>query len=173
MEKMLTIRTLAPHEGQTYRHVRLRSLADSPDAFCSTLAEEQDRAADAWTARLSAAAVSGQDRPLIAQLDDAAVGLLWAKVDAADSSIVNIFQVWVAPEARGRGAAAALLEEAISWARSRHARVVQLSVTCGDTSARRLYVRAGFQDAGSPVPRRPGAPLLEQEMQLSLATQER
>jgi ribosomal protein S18 acetylase RimI-like enzyme len=169
METPLVIRTLAPHEGQTYRQVRLRALADSPDAFGSTLAEEQDRAPDAWAARLAAAAVSGRDYPLVAELAGAVVGLLWAKVDATDSAIVNIFQVWVAPEARGRGAAAALLGEAVSWARSKHARSVQLGVTCGDTAARRLYVRAGFADAGVPVLRRPGSPLYEQNMRLTIA----
>lgn len=165
MEKPTVIRTLEPHEGQTYRQVRLRSLEESPGAFGSTLAQEQDRAADDWTARLAAAAVSGQDYPLVAELAGTVVGLLWAKVDANDSSIVNIFQVWVAPEARGRGTAAALLGAAVSWARSKHARVVQLGVTCGDTSARRLYVRAGFEDVGAPVPRA-GSPLSEQNMRL-------
>jgi GNAT superfamily N-acetyltransferase len=40
--------------------------------------------------------------------------------------VVNIFQVWVAPEYRGQGMAAALLRAAILWARSRRAKLVQL-----------------------------------------------
>lgn len=167
METSLAIRTLEAHEWPTYREARLRSLADSPDAFGSTLASEQQRTPDAWAARLSAAAVSGQDYPLIAELAGAAVGLLWAKVDATDASVVNLFQMWVAPESRSRGVAAALLREAIKWARSSNARVVQLGVTCGDTAAARLYVREGFQNFGSPAPR-PGTPLFEQTMRLQL-----
>lgn len=164
----LMIRTLEPHEWPKYRDVRLRSLADSPDAFGSTLAAEQDRTPEAWAARLSAAAVSGQDYPLIAELAGAVVGLLWAKVDATNSSVVNVFQVWVAPASRGRGVAATLLRAAVQWARSKNARVVQLGVTCGDTSAVRLYVREGFQDFGSPEPLRPGSLLLEQTMRLAI-----
>jgi ribosomal protein S18 acetylase RimI-like enzyme len=166
MEIPLVVRALEAQEWPKYRDLRLRSLADSPDAFCSTLAEEQMRASDVWAARLSAAAVSGRDYPLIVELAGAEAGLLWAKVDGTDASIVNIFQVWVAPESRGRGAAAALVREAVRWARASNARVVQLSVTCGDTSARRLYVREGFEDVGSPVPRGAGSPLLEQNMRL-------
>jgi GNAT superfamily N-acetyltransferase len=165
-QKSLAIRTLEAHEWPKYREVRLRSLADSPDAFSSTLAEAQDRTPDDWAARLAAAAVSGQDYLLIAELAGAGVGLVWAKVDATNSSVVNLFQMWVAPESRGRGVAAALLQEAIMWARSRKAQVVQLGVTCGNESAVRLYVRKGFRDFGSPEPRSPGSPLLEQTMRL-------
>jgi ribosomal protein S18 acetylase RimI-like enzyme len=165
----LVIRTLEPHEWPAYRDIRLRSLADAPDAFCSTLADEQARSPDLWAARLSAAAVSGRDAPFVAELAGAVVGLLWAQLDAADPAVANLYQVWVAPENRGHGVAARLLQQAIAWAKSRNATLVQLSVTSGDTAAVRLYSRAGFQMVGAPLPRRPGLPLLEQSMALPIA----
>jgi ribosomal protein S18 acetylase RimI-like enzyme len=168
LPESITFRTLEPHEWPTYREVRLRSLADSPDAFGSTLAEEQARPADAWAARLSAAAVSGRDYPLIAELAGAVVGLVWARVDGTSAAVVKIFQVWVAPECRGRGIAATLMRKAIKWAQCRNAQVVQLGVTRGDTSAVRLYLREGFREVGSPEPLRPGSPLLSQPMQLTI-----
>lgn len=168
LQESLVIRTLEAHEWLKYREVRLRSLADSPDAYGSTLAAEQHRTPDDWAARLSAAAVSGRDYPLIAELSGTVVGLVWAKVDAANSSLVNLFQMWVAPESRGHGVAVTLLQEAIAWARSRQAHVVQLGVSCRATSAMRLYVRAGFQDFGLPEPLRPDSPLLEQTMRLAI-----
>ncbi|HEU4852569.1 MAG TPA: GNAT family N-acetyltransferase [Telluria sp.] len=167
MEDSFTIRPFEPQEWPTYRDVRLRSLAESPQAFCSTYASEQQRTSEEWAARLAAAAVSGKDYPLVAELDGVAVGLLYAKVDADDDSVVNIFQVWVAPEGRGRGIAAALVREAVRWARARHARVVRLAVI-GETAARRLYLREGFRDYGTPEPR-PDSPLLEQSMELQLS----
>lgn len=166
MDDSFTIRTLEPRDWQAYRDVRLRSLAESPEAFCSTFASEQQRTPDEWAARLAAAAVSGKDYPLVAEAEGAAVGLLYAKVDAGDGAVVNIFQVWVAPEGRGRGIAAALLRAAVSWARARQARVVRLEVI-GDTAARRLYLREGFRDYGTPTPR-PDSGLLERPMQLEL-----
>lgn len=167
-QTLLVIRTLEPQEWPAYREIRLRSLADAPDAFCSTLADEQQRSPDQWAARLSAAAVSGRDAPFIAELDGAVVGLLWAQLDAADPVVANLFQVWVAPESRGQGVAARLLQQAIAWAASRNASLVQLSVTCGDSAAVRLYGRAGFQMVGVPTPRRPGLQLLEQTMALAI-----
>jgi ribosomal protein S18 acetylase RimI-like enzyme len=132
------------------------------------LAEEQDRGPDAWAARLSAAAVSGQDYPLVAELAGQPVGLVWAKVDAADACVVNVFQMWVAPESRGRGVAEALLRAATRWARARRARVVQLGVSCAATAAFRLYLRAGFQESSPPEPLRAGSPLLSQTMRLAV-----
>lgn len=161
------VRPMAAHDGPAYRDARLRSLADSPDAFCSTLAAEEARAPEAWAARLAAALVSGQDCPLIAESGGEPVGLLWAKADANDPAIVNLFQMWVAPDSRGRGVAAALLRQAVDWAQSRGALLVQLDVTCGDTSAVRLYTREGFQLYGAPRPR-PDTPLFEQTMRLAI-----
>jgi ribosomal protein S18 acetylase RimI-like enzyme len=163
-----TIRTLEAFEWAQYREVRLRSLAESPNAFGSTLAAEQERSEEAWAARLSSAAVSGQDCPLIAEQDCMVIGLVWAKVDSSDDSAVNVFQMWVAPEYRGRGIGSMLLHEAVAWARHHNARSVQLGVACGDTSAVRLYVRAGFKVIGAPEPLRPGSEILAQSMQLLL-----
>jgi len=50
-----------------------------------------------------------------------------------------------------------LLHEAVAWAWRHNARSVQLGVACGDTSAVRLYTRAGFKVVvGAPEPLRPG-----------------
>jgi ribosomal protein S18 acetylase RimI-like enzyme len=165
------IRRLAAREWPAYRALRLRSLLDAPDAFGSSYAAEEAWAQELWMARLTAASVSGRDCPLVAEAesDGAMLGLLWAKCDAEDAGIVNLFQMWVAPEARGRGLASALLEEAVGWARTIDARLVQLGVVVSNQVALQLYVRHGFSKAGEPAPIRPGSALLEQPMQLQLA----
>jgi ribosomal protein S18 acetylase RimI-like enzyme len=168
LKESLVIRTLAPYDWPLYRAIRLRSLADSPDAFATTLGEQQAHAPETWAARLSAASISGKDYPLVAEWDGTPAGLVWAKVDGEDSTAVNIFQMWVAPEVRGRGIAAALLREAVNWARSKNARAVQLGVTCGNSSAVRLYEREGFKNVGQPQPRGQDSPLFEQAMRLAL-----
>jgi ribosomal protein S18 acetylase RimI-like enzyme len=113
--------------------------------------------------------VSGIDCALVAQQDGLLVGLLWAKVDAQDAGRVNLFQVWVAPECRGRGVAAALLDEALGWIRERGTRVVHLGVNNANGGALRLYQRAGFRAIGDPYPMREGATHMEQEMRLDLS----
>lgn len=122
-----------------------------------------------WAARVAQSAVSGIDCALVAEQGGQLAGLLWAKVDAHDANRVNLFQMWVAPESRGRGVAAALLDEALGWARARGTQVVHLGVNNANAGALRLYERAGFQAIGEPYLMREGAPHMEQEMRLILS----
>lgn len=171
MSEGIRIRRFASSEWPAYRALRLRSLLDAPEAFGSSFAAEEAWAQELWMARLTAASVSGRDCPLVAEStgpDGTMLGLLWAKCDAEDAGIVNLFQMWVAPEARGRGVAAALVDEAVAWARSIQARLVQLGVVCSNEAAIQLYLRKGFRNAGTPAPIRPGSALLEQAMHLPL-----
>ena len=154
-------------DWRVYSEMRLRSLAESPDSFCSTLAAEQERTAQDWEARLAAASTSGRDCPLVAEIDAVPAGLVWAKCDAADPSVVNLYQMWVAPERRGRGVARALLQAALDWARSGGARAVRLGVIGTDTPAVRLYQREGFGFVGEPAPVRDGSPLFTRDMELA------
>lgn len=166
---MSPVRRLQPQEWQAYRAIRLRALADAPDAYGSTLAAEQGLPDETWAARVAKSAVSGIDCALVAEQGGHLSGLLWAKVDGQDAGRVNLFQVWVAPEARGRGVAAALLDEALGWARARGTRVVHLGVNSANAGAIRLYERAGFAPIGEPYLMREGAPHMEQEMRLDLS----
>jgi len=162
------IRRLEADEWPLYRELRLRALADSPDAFGSSLAMEQGRPDKEWSERLAWGAASDLDLPLVAMAGEQAVGLAWAKVDASDPSIVNLYQMWVAPEARGQGLGRGLLREAIAWARARQAKAVQLAVTVDDSPAMRLYTREGFRPHGPAEPLRQGASLLALPMVLFL-----
>lgn len=166
----MKIRRLQAEEWPAYRLLRLRSLADAPHAFGSTLATEEAWRPELWMARLTAASTSGRDCPLVADADGSLQGLVWAKCDAEQAGLVNLFQMWVAPEARGQGVAAALLRDAIAWAQSIGAHRVRLGVVEGNEAAARLYARAGFRDAGAPEPLRPGSATLEQAMELDLGT---
>ena len=166
-----TIRPLYPDEWAVYRALRLRSLADAPDAFYSTLESESARTAEDWAARLAAAAVSGKDCPLVAELDGEPAGLVWAKMDGVNPELMHLYQMWVKPECRGNGVGQGLLETALDWAREREVRFVELDVTLGNSSAQRLYERAGFKAVNAPVPMRAGSTLMLQQMRLVLESE--
>jgi len=166
------IRPFSADEWPAYRAIRLRALEDSPSAFGSTLAAEQALAPDTWSTRMTRSTVSGIDRALAAHMDGQLVGLAWAKVDSDDPDLVNLFQMWVAPEARGQGVAGALLEEAVRWSRARGAQALRLGVNCANAAALRLYERAGFVDVGVREPMRPGSDQIEQRMVLQLVEPE-
>ncbi len=168
METGTVVRRLRPDEGAAYRALRLRALADAPDAFCSSLAEEEARPLESWRTRLENAARSGIDCPLVAEVGGVAAGLVWAKVDSEDPGTVNLFQMWVDPAWRGRGVAGALLESAIAWARERGAHTVGLGVNCANGAAVRLYERAGFTVLGESYPMAGAPGRMEYAMRLQL-----
>ncbi len=163
-----SIRTFASREWRSYRDLWLAALVDSPDAFGRTLAEEQQLSDEDWSARLSSGSTSATDLPLVAELENEAVGLAWGRIEPSESQTAHLYQMWVAPSVRSVGAGRLLVDAVSAWARSVGALRVALGVTCGDTPATRLYQRAGFEPVGDPQPIRPGSPLLGQEMILEL-----
>jgi ribosomal protein S18 acetylase RimI-like enzyme len=162
-----TVRPFRADEWPTYRELRLRALADAPDAFGSTLAHEAARSDAEWSSRLATGVHSESDLPLVAEVSGEPIGLAWGRIES-DPDIATLYQMWVAPERRGLGAGRMLVEAVIAWATSRNARYLTLAVTCGNNAAWRLYERAGFQPIGEPRPLRPGAALLSQPMALAL-----
>ena len=171
MSRSPVVHRLAAHEWRTYRELRLRALAESPDAFGSTLEAESGRPDAEWARRLEIGASAARELPLVARLGDEAIGIAWGRAQQGAPDVAHLFQVWVAPEHRGCGAGRMLLEAAVTWARTIGAQHLALDVTCGDTAAVRLYARAGFRAVGDPEPLRPGSPVMVQPMRLPLGAE--
>lgn len=152
----VTIRRLSTGEWQTWRGIRLRSLADSPDAFGSTLAREQEFTETDWLARMSS-------MPVVAFVDGtpAALGGAFRPADG----VAHIVAMWTAPEFRGRGLARLVLDDLVQQARA-EGRRVGLDVTQGNSAARAAYERYGFVATGRAAPLREGSTLLVDQMVL-------
>jgi GNAT superfamily N-acetyltransferase len=165
---MPTVRMLMPKDWPAYRELRLRSLAESPNAFGRTLAEEETRSDDEWAERLRSGCESGTDYPLVAEFESRPIGLAWGRFpDPSDRQNAYLFQMWVDPDFRCRGFGRKLLSAVIHWARESGAHYLNLGVTC-DTPAMRLYEREGFAPVGERTPLKAGSPLSGQSMRLRL-----
>ena len=162
----LAVRPVLAHEWPMYRALRLRALQEAPDAFGSSFANEAMRSDAAWAQRILAATTSGKDCPLFACHGKQVCGLIWCKLSADQPSQADLYQMWVTPEARGRGAGRALLEAAVDWARKKGCRELHLGVTAADSPALRLYQSHGFRALGPLQPLREGSPLMVQAMVL-------
>ena len=162
----VTIRRFAAHEWRIYRDLRLRALADSPDAFGSTYEREAAREDAEWESRLRTGAAETVQMPLVAFVEQTPAGLAWARVDEHDPTVAHLFQVWVAPEYRGQGIGRLMTNTAIAWARDLGVGRLRLGVTPSHPAARHLYRQAGFVDVGEPAPLRPGSPVNSQPMEL-------
>ena len=117
MDRVITVRPFASEEWRLYKDLRLRALANSPDAFGSTLALEQDRSDVDWSKRLASGLESGLDLPLLAQADGVPAGLAWGRLDREHPGVANLYQMWVAPDFRCNGLGRMLLEAVIAWAK--------------------------------------------------------
>ena len=72
------------------------------------------------------------------------MGALDLPVD--DNEGVELHRLYVAEGVKGAGVAAALMQDAIDWARERGARAMYLSVWENNVRAQRFYRRFGFAD---------------------------
>ncbi len=131
-----------PGDEPILRELRLQALTDSPDAFGSTIERERARTADDWRRWMSRGVT------VIADTTDGPRGLVAAAHDATDPGIVHLMAMWVHPDHRGTGVAAALVNDVIAWAHSERAHVVRLLVIDTNHRARRFYERMGFEPTG-------------------------
>jgi len=133
-------------EWTIVRDLRLRALADSPDAFASTLEEEQSISDAEWMDRVAANLANDDVLSLVVRVDGEPAGIVRGRLEDADT--IGIAAMWVAPEARRRGAGIALLGALAEWGRSRGARSAVLWVSVGNDAALSLYRSAGFEPTG-------------------------
>jgi len=137
------LRRLTPDDAALYRDIRLEALADSPDAFSSTLEAEEDRPPEAFATRLAEACVIG------AFSDDHLVGVAGFYVQPGSKHAHKgvLWGMYVRPTHRGSGIGRTLIEAIIDHAREQ-VELLQLMVVSDNLSARRLYESLGFVEYG-------------------------
>ena len=153
---MTEIRRLDPNDWRVWRDLRLRSLADSPDAFGSTLEREEAFAEEDWRDRV-------QSMTIVAFVEGkpAAMGSGYR----IRSGWVQVVAMWTDPAYRGRGLARQVLDAVVRSARSENRRLV-LDVARGNSAARTAYEHYGFVATGESSPLREGSEILIDQMVL-------
>ena len=144
----MRIRELERREWALYRELRLRALAESPDAFGRRLVDELARPDAEWIRLTELVTTPGGQVMLVAEEAGRPLGLAFGIFDRERTNIGHVTGMWVEPGDRGRGAGRALLDAAIAWARSRALDRLELWVTRDNGPAVRLYERVGFADTG-------------------------
>jgi lactoylglutathione lyase len=148
------VRRIRAGEADALRAIRLRALADTPLAFGSTHAREAAFPPEHWEQWAREGAAGAQKAWFLATdptTDDAPVGLVFAAIDD-ETKDAHLYSMWVAPEARGTGTAAALVDATIAWTTAQGAGTLLTAVTLGNEPAARFYARAGFEDTGRREP---------------------
>jgi ribosomal protein S18 acetylase RimI-like enzyme len=140
----VTVRRLTPDDVLLWREVRLRMLSAEPANYGATYADWVDRPLSDWTESLRIISY-------VASMDgDQAVGAmgLWPQPGLAARHRATLVAVWLEPERRGSGRAAAMLEEIVALAGERGVLQIELNVHAGNERAVRFYERHGFNAFG-------------------------
>ncbi|MBL0748846.1 GNAT family N-acetyltransferase [Nocardioides baculatus] len=132
---------VGPDEWETFRDVRLASLADAPGAFGALHADWVDASEQRWRSRLT-------DVPftIVATSDGRGVGVVSG---AQSDDHVELISMWVAPDHRGTGLAGRLISSVADWA-STQGHDTFLMVRDDNARAITAYEKAGFVDLGVP-----------------------
>jgi len=141
LDRMAALRRLGPDDWEDLRDIRLRSLADSPDAFASTLEREQEFTEDDWRRRLGGPVYVVDDPHPVA------VGGIFDNHGSP-----HVWGMWTDPDHRGRGHARRILDALIPPGTT-----AQLDVNITNGGARAVYERYGFVGTGVVEPLRPGS----------------
>jgi GNAT superfamily N-acetyltransferase len=157
------IRALNSDGWRQIRDIRLRSLADAPDAFTSTFDRESTYDEEKWRD------LATTSRWFVAD-DEGLVGVA-VGVDgwSGDPRKRELVGMWVAPSHRRLGIARKLLEQVKAWAASEGATKLNLGIREGNEGALAAYLRMGMRRSGETMPevRQPTNVIIEMECDLA------
>jgi GNAT superfamily N-acetyltransferase len=151
------VRLVTREEWQRVRELRLRALADAPDAFASTLERERGLGQAGWIDWIEGWE-GATNVMFVAERDEGWIGMALGSRTGHEPE-AHLYGMWVEPAWRARGVGAKLVERVLSWARSWDARSVILGVTETNDGAVGFYEHLGFADTGERYPLREGSPL--------------
>jgi len=162
----ITIRPIRAHEGAAMRAIRLRALADSPEAFGQTLAQARALSDQEYCRRARTSALGEERTFIVAE----AGGGEWVGMIAGhdEGERVALLSMWVAPERRGTGLGKQLIGSLLHWAGVKPAREIYLFVGENNAPARALYASMGLKPTGRSEPLPWNAAIIDIEMRREL-----
>jgi RimJ/RimL family protein N-acetyltransferase len=143
------VRILRESDAVPFRQLRRERLEQDPRAFHESVSEHDAISPETIAARLRNA--SGENFVIGAFEDGRLIGIAGfsrsLRVKSRHKGV--IWGVYVRPEARGKGAGRAIVNALIERARQEPGlEQIQLTVSTGQESAKRLYKSLGFEVAG-------------------------
>jgi RimJ/RimL family protein N-acetyltransferase len=146
----MLLRRLGRGDASEYRTLMLEAYQRHPDAFTSTAAERAALPVEWWQSRVD-------DRPSAREMvwgcfsGDELVGVAGLSLEKREKIAhkSTLFGMYVEPGSRGFGCGDLLVQAVVRYAQTLEAvRIIQLTVSEGNTRARALYERHGFQQFG-------------------------
>jgi GNAT superfamily N-acetyltransferase len=144
----VSIRRLRADEAALFKSLRLRALADAPDAFAHTYDEIVSKPDAYWEEMTRSVTGLARHAMFVAEAEAAAVGMAFGTIDRERADRAHLGGMWVDPRSRGSGVGRALGDAVLAWARERGLADIVLWVTEGNAKAEALYARLGWTRTG-------------------------
>jgi GNAT superfamily N-acetyltransferase len=148
----MQIRTLAPHEVDLHRDIRLQALRDAPDAFGTIASEAEAQPLSYWEDLTRSVTEPGRHVMFLACEGDTVLGSAYGLLDPDQREAGRVGGMWVTPAARRLGVGRALLQAVMAWARGRRLKRLGLWAPAHSPAAVALYQQAGFRETGQRKP---------------------
>lgn len=156
---MVEVKSLLAHQWPLLKSVRLRALANAPEAFSTTLAQALSWSDSDWQERARRFDISPPATARIAYVDGAPCGMIScysSEPDGqADGPAADLTAVWVDPKGRGQGVGEALVASVVMWANAHDIKTLEAWVMESNRRAIAFYKKVGFQEVGHRRPYEP------------------
>jgi RimJ/RimL family protein N-acetyltransferase len=161
----MDIRLAGAEDWEAFRELRLRALADAPDAFGGTVDAARDESDAYWRGWISGEGWDADVRSWVADDRGTLRGMAVGARFHAEPSVLNLFGMWVEPPVRGTGVALRLVGMVEVWGWALGLDRIVLRVSDGNARAEAFYDKLGFTRTGrEPLPLRDGSPVRVHEM---------
>lgn len=166
---MLQLKPVLPEDWRRLKDIRLRALADAPEAFGTTLVQAQAYSDAEWQARARRFSESPPAAGCLASVNGVPCGMASAFPSAEGTHAAELTAFWVAPEQRGQGVADAMVTLLIRWVAAQGFAVLEAGVVEDNHRAIAFYKRVGFTETGQSEPFRgdPSKRIIGMSVQLS------
>lgn len=140
---------------EEYKEIRLTALKSDPAAFASSYQDTISMPDEKWKSRLEMAKEKKTSWMLFAKEKSSGklVGMIGGYKETSDQDFAEIWGVFVDPEKRGQGIAAALMEGILEeLSTNQTIKTIKLEVNVDQMGAQNLYTRFGFEKTKDPYP---------------------
>ncbi len=149
---MLEIKSLLPEDWPLLKSVRLRALAENPEAFGTTLAQASAWDDTRWQENARRFTLFPPAASFLAYTEDAPCGMANCFTAENNFQAAEMTAFWVAPPQRGQGVSEALVAAIVGWAKSQGMTTLQAWVVEDNARALGFYQKLGFQDTAERQP---------------------
>lgn len=133
---MVSIKAVTSENWQSLKELRLKAVADSPEAFGDSIETVSSKSDEYWKDGIANSNV------FVTEENGVWIGMIVFKQD--DDGVWAVKSLWVDPNYRNQGIGKLIMQKAINAAKSTGVKLIELGVNVESKPAINLYESLGF-----------------------------